>query len=127
MPDSFAILFFTTSDLTFTTRHIHNWMFFLLWLNHFISFGAISPLFSSSILERGVHLSDSYILVFSYCSQGSQNKNDEMVCHSLSSGPCLSECSTMTCPSWVALHGLAPSFTELDKAVILVISLVSFL
>ena len=44
-----------------------------------------------------------------------------------SSGPCLSECSTMTCPSWVALHGLAPSFTELDKAVILVISLVSFL
>ena len=39
----------------------------------------------------------------------------------------LSEHSTMTCPSWVALHGLAHSFIELDKAVIYVIRLVSFL
>ena len=30
----------------------------------------------------------------------------------------LSELSTMTHPSWVALHGVAHSFTELDKAVI---------
>ena len=41
--------------------------------------------------------------------------------------PVLSELSTMTCPSWVALHGMAHSFTELDKAVVHVISLVSFL
>ena len=39
----------------------------------------------------------------------------------------LSELSTMTCPSWVALHGMAHSFIELDKAVVHVISLVSFL
>ena len=39
----------------------------------------------------------------------------------------LSELSTMTCLSWGALHGMAHSFTELDKAVIQVISLVSFL
>ena len=39
----------------------------------------------------------------------------------------LSELFTMTCPSWVALHGIAHSFIELDKAVIRVISLVSFL
>ena len=39
----------------------------------------------------------------------------------------LLELSTRTCPSWVALHGMAHSFTELDKAVIHVISLVSFL
>ena len=39
----------------------------------------------------------------------------------------LSELSTMTCPSWVALHGMAHSFTELDKAVIHVTRLVSFL
>ena len=39
----------------------------------------------------------------------------------------LSELSTMTRPSWVALHGLANSFIELDKVVIRVISLVSFL
>jgi len=44
-----------------------------------------------------------------------------------SSGPRLSELSTMTCPSWVALHGVAHSFTELDKAVFHVIRLVSFL
>ena len=39
----------------------------------------------------------------------------------------LSELSTMTCPSWVALHSMAHSFTELDKAVVHVIRLVSFL
>ena len=39
----------------------------------------------------------------------------------------LSELSTMTRPSWLALHGMAHSFTELDKAVIQVISLISFL
>ena len=38
----------------------------------------------------------------------------------------LSELSTMTRPSWVALHGMAHSFIELDKAVVRVISLVSF-
>ena len=39
----------------------------------------------------------------------------------------LSDLSTMTCPSWVALHGMAHSFIELDKAVVHVIRLVSFL
>ena len=33
----------------------------------------------------------------------------------------------MTHPSWVALHGMAHSFMELDKAVAHVIRLVSFL
>ena len=39
----------------------------------------------------------------------------------------LSELSTMTCVSWVALHVMAHSFIELDKAVVSVISVVSFL
>ena len=39
----------------------------------------------------------------------------------------LSKLSTMTHPSWVALHGMAHSFTELDRAVIHMIRLVSFL
>ena len=39
----------------------------------------------------------------------------------------LSELSTMIHPSWVALHSSAHSFVELDKAVVHVISLVSFL
>ena len=39
----------------------------------------------------------------------------------------LSELSTMTYSSWVALYGMAHGFIELDKAVIHVISFVSFL
>ena len=39
----------------------------------------------------------------------------------------LSELSTMTRPSWVALHSMAYSFIELDKVVVHVIRLVSFL
>ena len=39
----------------------------------------------------------------------------------------LSELSTMTHLSWVALHGMAHSFTELEKAVVHVIRLVCFL
>ena len=38
----------------------------------------------------------------------------------------LSELSTMTCLFWVALHGMAHSFNELDKAVVHVISLIIF-
>ena len=41
--------------------------------------------------------------------------------------PVLSEVSTMTHPSWVALHSIAHTFIELDKAVVHMISLVSFL
>ena len=39
----------------------------------------------------------------------------------------LSELTTMTCLSWVALQGMAHSFVELDKAVVHVINLVIFL
>ena len=39
----------------------------------------------------------------------------------------LSEFSTMTGSSWVALHSMAHSFIELDKAVVHVIRMVSFL
>ena len=38
-----------------------------------------------------------------------------------------SDLSPMTRLSWVALHGMAPSFTELDKAMLHVIRLVSLL
>ena len=39
----------------------------------------------------------------------------------------LSELPAITCRSWVALQGMALSFIELDKAVVHVIRLVSFL
>ena len=42
-------------------------------------------------------------------------------------GHVLLELPIMTHLSWVALHGMAHSFIELDKAVVHVISLISFL
>ena len=51
IPGSYAILFFKAMDITFTTRYIRNWALFPLWLSLFIPFGAISLLFSSSILD----------------------------------------------------------------------------
>ena len=50
IPGSYAILFFTASDLTSITSHIHNWELFLLWLSLVILSGAIFLLISSSIL-----------------------------------------------------------------------------
>ena len=79
------------------------------------------------LLSWGVHLSVSYLSSFSYCSWGSQGKNTEVVCHSLLQWTTFCQNSAMTCPSQVALHGMAHSFIELDKAVVHVISLVSFL
>ena len=102
-------------------------------------FGSVSSFFlklllhSSSVVywaptNLGVHLSESYLFAFSYCSWGSQGKNTEVVCHSLLQWTTfLSELFTMTHPSWVALHSMAHSFTELDKAVLHVICLISFL
>ena len=47
---SYAILFFTASNFSFTTRHIHSWALFALWPRLFILSRVISPLISSSIL-----------------------------------------------------------------------------
>ena len=81
------MLFLTALNFIFTTRRIHNWASFLLWLSLFILSRAISPLFSSSILciyqSGGLHLSVSCLFVFSYYSWCSQGKNAEVICHCL--------------------------------------------
>ena len=59
IPGSYAILFFTASDFTSITSHIHNWVLFLLWLHLFILSVVIYPLFSSSIL--GTYLPGEFI------------------------------------------------------------------
>ena len=41
IPGSYAVLFFATSDFTFTTRHIHNLALFLLWPSLIILYGVI--------------------------------------------------------------------------------------
>ena len=128
---SYAILFFTASDFTFTIRHIHNRVLFLPWLSLFIPSGAISPLFSSSILgnyrpgefifQRHIFLSFILFMGFSRQECLSGLPFPSPVDH------ILSELSIVTHLSWMALHGMAHSFIELDKAVVHVISLVSFL
>ena len=62
MPGSYAILFFIALDFTFTTSHIHTWSLFPHWLSLFIPSGAISLLFSSSIL--GTYWPGEFIFQF---------------------------------------------------------------
>ena len=74
----------------------------------------------------GVHFSVAFLFAFSYCSWGSQGKNAEVVCIPFSSGPRFVRTLHHDPSAWVALHVMAHSFIELDKAVVHVISLVSF-
>ena len=131
IPGSYATLLFTASDFTSITSHIHNWVLFLLWLRLFVLSGVISPLISSSIF--GTYQPGEFIfqcpsfclfilfMVFSRQEYWNGLPFPSPVDH------ILSEVSTMICPSWVALHGMAHSFIELDKAVVHMISLVGFL
>ena len=128
IPGFYAIFFFTASDFTSITSHIHNWVLFFLCFHLFILSGVISPLFSSSILDTfwpgasssGVIVFCLFILFmgFSWQEYWSGLPFPSPVNH------ILLELSTMTCPSRVALHGMALSFIELfkplfhDKAVI---------
>jgi len=111
--------------------HIHNWVLFPLWLCLFILSGVIS-LFFSIAYWAPTSLGSSSFSVLSFClfmlfmgfwrqEYWSALPFPSPVDH------VLSELSTMTCLSWVALHGLAHSFIELDEAVVHVISLISFL
>ena len=127
----FAILLFATLDLASFTSHIHNCVLFLLWLHLFILSEVISPLISGSLLGTnwlGEFIFQCLIFLPFHIVHGVFRQEywsglpfPSPVDH------ILSEVSTMTCLSWVALHGMAYSFIELDKAVIHVISLVSFL
>ena len=99
-------------------------------------FGSISSFFLELFLHWssvaywapttwGVHLSVSYLFAFSYCTWGSQGKNTEVVCHSLLQWTTL--CQNSPPWPWGALHCTAHGFIELDKAMVHVISLISFL
>ena len=75
----------------------------------------------------GVPLSVSYHFAFSYCSWGSQGKNTEVVCHSLLQWTTFCQTSPPW-PTYLGWHHTAwLSFIELDKAVVCVIRLTSFL
>ena len=116
---SYAILLFAALDLASITSHVHNWVLFLLWLHPFILSGV--SMICSSILgtyQPGEFLFQyPIILPFHWSGLRFPSPVDHI----------LSELSTMTCPSWVAPHSMTHSFIELDKAVVHVIRLVSFL
>ena len=104
---------------------------FLLWLHPFILSGVISPLISNSILGtyqpgRSSFSVLSFCLFILFMGFSRQEYRSGLPFPS-PVGHVLSEISTRTCPSWVALHGMAYSFIELDKAVVHMVSLVSFL
>ena len=116
-------------DLTSITSHIHSWVLFLVWLHLFTLSGVVSPLFSSSILGTyppGEFLFHCLIfLPFHTVCGVLKARILKSFAIPFSSGPHLSELSTMTNLSWVALHGMAHSFIKLEKAVVHVISLIS--
>ena len=106
-------------------------MLFLFWLCLFILSGVIFPLISSSIL--GTYGPGKFIFQCPIFLPF-HNVYGVFKARILKGLPfpspvdhILSELFTMTHLSWVALHGMAHSFIELDKAVVHVIRLVSFL
>ena len=122
--------FFTASDFTSIISHIHNWALFC--------FGPASSFFLELFLHSSsvaywtpTDLGSSSFSIIPFCLfilfMGFSRQEywsglpfPSLVNH------VLSELSTMTCP-WVALPSMVHSFIELDKAVVHVVSLVSFL
>ena len=132
IPDSYEILFFIALDFTFTTIHIHTWVCCF----HFDSaFSFLLGLFlcSSPVAYWGpTGLGSSSFSVLPFCLFILFMGFSRQDCWSGLPFPSpmdhiLSELSTMACPSLVALHSIAYAFIELDKAVIHMISLVTFL
>ena len=121
---------FTASDLVSITSHIHNQVLFLLWLCLFILFLELflhwSPVAYWAPTDLGSS-SFSVLFAFSYCSWCSQGKNNELVCHSLLQWTtvCQTSLPWPSCLGWPHIAWL--SFIELDKAVVRVIRLTSFL
>ena len=114
-----CILFFTALDFTSNTTHIHNWALFSLWLCLFLLSGVISLLFSSSILStywHGKFIFQCHIFLPFHTVHGVfKTRILKLFAFPSPVDHILSELSTMTHPSWAALHGTADSFTELDK------------
>ena len=123
MPGSYAILFFTASDFTSITSHIHDWVLFSLWLSLLILSGVISPLFSSSILDT--YQSGEFIfqcpifLPFHTVYGVLKARILKWFAIPFSSGPHFVRTLHHDPP---ILGGMAHSFIELDKAVVHVIN-----
>ena len=130
IPGSYAILLFTASDFAYITSYTHNWVFFY--------FGSVSSFFLelflhwSTVAWAPADLGSSSFTVLYFClfilfMGFSRQEYWSGLPFPSPVDHILSELSTMTLPSWVVLHSIAHSFIELDKAVVPVIRLFSFL
>ena len=111
IPGSYAILFFTASDLASITSHIHNWALFLLWLHPFILSEVISPLISNRILgsyRPGKFIFQCSIFLPFHTVHGVLKARIlKWFAIPFYMDLILSDLSTMTRPSWVAPHSMA--------------------
>ena len=109
IPGSYAIVFFTASDFTSVASHTHSLALFSLWFSLFILSEAI-PLISSSILSTywpGEFISQCQIfLPFILFMRFSRQEYWSGLLLPSPVDHVLSELSTMTHLSWVALHGM---------------------
>ena len=123
IPGSYAVLLFTESDFASITSHIHNWVLFLLWLYPFILSGVISLLISSSILgtyRPGEFIFQCPIFLPFHTVHGVLKAGIlKWFAMPFYRGP-HSVRPLHRDPSYLStLHGMAHSFIELDKAVVL--------
>ena len=106
---SFLLLFL--SPYSSITSHTHNWVLLLLWFCLFILFGVVSPLISSSILntyQPGEFIFQCHtFLPFQTVYEVLEARILKLFAFPSPVGHVLSELSTMTRLSWVALHSMA--------------------
>ena len=125
----YAVLFFIASDFSFITTHIHNWVLFSLWFCLFFLSEVISPLFSSSIsvtYQPGGFIFQCHtFLLFHTVHRVLKARRVKWFAIPFSSGPHFCQNS----PPWPVHLGWPYTawLIELDKVVVHVISLFSFL
>ena len=122
IPGSYSILFFTVLDFSFMTWHIFNCAQFPLCPSCFILSGAFSScflLFPESLLEgSNLGSSSSCVISFYLFTLSIGFSHPESWSRSLfppSVDHIMLELFTMTCWSWVALHGMSHHLIELCK------------
>ena len=130
IPGSYAILLFTALDLASITSNIHNWVLFLLWLHPFILSGLFLH-WSPVTYWVPTDLGSSSLSILSFCLfilfMGFSRQ--EYWSGLPFPSPMVTFCQTS--PPW-PIHLGWPyrawlSFIELDKALVHVIRLASFL
>ena len=130
IPSSDAVLLFTALDFTSITSHIHNWVLFLLWLRLFILSGVIlhwSPLVywaPTDLVSSSFGVSSFWLFIL---FMGFSRQEYWSGFHSLLQWTTFCQ----TSPPWPGHLGWPHmawlSFFELEKAVVCVIRMASFL